>query len=228
MNNLKNFAIKQINEKYDKYFNELKTDEGLIKVKQWFNKTYKKNEKDKLYVYIENRRQKEIKEVIEKIDLINSASDFTGQLIITIEWKKSKMWGSNPKVYTNYGFIGSSIGGWGYDKLSTATAQALNNDLRILKIMFLLKNEELNHRQKEYKEQNGFLTTDERGINHFLFGYGSGYNVLPCFEGGVGVSCHERIINKIGLKWENITSTENTDVFLIRKRTAEELKEVGK
>ena len=53
--------------------------------------------------------------------------------------------------------------------------------------------------------------------NHEVFGYGSGYGILPSFEGGVGVSCYDRIFNKIGYKFETIASGKNFDVFKITK-----------
>ena len=61
--------------------------------------------------------------------------------------------------------------------------------------------------------------------NHDVFGYGSGYGVLPSFEDGVGVSCYDRIFNKIGYKFETLSSGKTFDVFRIIKISSEEQKQ---
>lgn len=222
MEELINELGKEANKDLMFQLSKIETDEGLKETMQRFGKKYKGDIRKKfvkfLYRYYEKRLNKEL----EKIKRVSKAEEFTGELILTIEWKKSYTWGKNPRVSTNYGFIGSSIGGCGYDKQSTATAEALNNDLRILKLMYAKKNEELKNKKEEYTEQNGFKTKSERGINHFCFGYGSGYGILPYFEGGVGVSSHEGVIKSLGLNMRCITSTNNTDVYLIKKEVAKE------
>lgn len=221
LNNLRNAEIIKIKKYYD--LGSLKSDEILI------DKMYKQ---DKHYVgdiniarrkftrFLTNRMNAEIAVMERKLDaVINSDKLFhygTG-LVITIEWKKSRMWGLNPTAFTNYGFYGSSIGGCGYCKKSTATAQALNDYLPIIRLMYIKKNKELGHRKEVYIDQNGFENKSERGINHFLFGYGSGYDVLPRFEGGVGVESHRGIIEKIGLKWDVIADTDHVNVYLIKE-----------
>ena len=55
------------------------------------------------------------------------------------------------------------------------------------------------------------------GFNREVLGYGSGYNVLPRFEGGVGINSHNTIIENLGLKWKKVTDTPSTDVYLITK-----------
>ena len=81
----------------------------------------------------------------------------------------------------------------------TAIFEALNSNKSILKLLYEKKNNNIDK------------------SNHELLGYGSGYGIIPAFEGGVGVSSHQRIIEGIGLKMQTITSTKNTDVFLITK-----------
>lgn len=213
--NLRNAVIKEEEENFNKWLSKCETEEGLKETMKWFDKDYKNKAKEKMLKLLEKRKAQAINKELDKIGRIEQAPDFKGKLILTIEWKKSYMWGSNPKGFDNYGHETTSIGGCNYDKLSIATAELLNQNLSILKVMFALKDKELSNRKPTYKEQNGQETTEERGINHFLYGYGSGYSLLPHFEGGVGVSCHERIINKIGLHWEDITNTSNTDVFSI-------------
>jgi hypothetical protein len=202
--NLRQAKIKDINKRYESYIKDLETEKGRLKIMQWFGKSYKKNPKSKLFTLLYRWQGKEIKTAEEKIKLIEDAKDFGGIFVITVELKKSRMWGSNPRAYTNYNFEGESIGGCGYDKLSTATAQALNSNLSILKLL--------------YTKQDTWLKEHEfTGDNSEALEYGVGYNVLPAFEGGVGVSSHERVIKGLGLSWMNVTSTSNTDVFMITK-----------
>jgi len=46
-----------------------------------------------------------------------------------------------------------------------------------------------------------------------IFGYGSGYRVLPYFEGGVGVSCYPEIFKKIGFNFRQTASGKHFDAF---------------
>jgi hypothetical protein len=135
------------------------------------------------------------------------------ELTITVEWKKSSMWGMNPAAesYINgVGFVSSgSISGCGYDKGCTAVARVLNQVPQFQKLMFELKDKTKNVNLK----------------NHDIFGYGSGYGVLPSFEGGVGVSCYDRIFNKIGYKFETVSSGKTFDVYKITKIGKKELKQ---
>lgn len=203
-------VIKELNKRY---LINIQTEEELKKELGFYNKNYIGNfekQKDKLLKFVRKRRNKEIDDKLSFIKTIEEAKDFSGELIITLEWKKSYMWGSNPRAYTNYGFNGESIGGCGYCKTSTATAQALNNHLPILKLLYKKEEERLN--KKPFKDRRDFI------------GYGSGYSALPIFEGGVGVSSHEYIIKNLGLKMRCITNTSQTDVYLIKKMSKAELK----
>lgn len=125
---------------------------------------------------------------------------------IVVEWKKNRTWGSNPRATAfvpGVGYIDSgSIGGCGYDKQSTAVAEILN---QIPAVMYRL-----------YKEKNRHKNINK--TNHEIFGYGSGYGILPAFEGGVGVNCYPAIFDKIVLKFETVHSSKNTDIFRITKK----------
>ncbi len=194
---LKEISIKQIEDRLETNLQEIQNREHLISKMRRYNKKYKSNELTKFSNYLIGLADKEKETVIQEITEIEKAPDFSGKFIITVEWTKSKTWGSNPRSYTNHGFESSSIGGCGYDKLSTATAQALNSNKSILKLM--------------YAQKNNILDKS----NHELLGYGSGYGLLPAFEGGVGTSSHIKILDNIGLDMKSITSTKHTDVFLI-------------
>lgn len=161
---------------------------------------------------LELQRSNAIKAKIAEIEAVEKAEPFKGQLIITVEWKRSRMWGSNPKSYTNFGFESDSIGGCGYDKLSTATAEALNNHKPLLKLLWQAK--------EKYLATHPRTKKGNSDIHREILGYGAGYGLLPRFEGGVGVGSHQRIIEKLGLQWQNVTSTNNTDVFIISAKGA--------
>jgi len=207
MNQLKKLIEKSLNKELIREISQLETQEGLNKSLQWNGKTYKGNVKKKLIKFLTLKHEKRLHQELNQLERVKSSDDFGGEFIITIEWKKSYMWGSNPRVSTNYGFEGSSIGGCGYCKLSTATAQALNSNLSILKLMYQKKENYLNSKQ--------FLIDEEIKGNNEILGYGAGYGLLPSFSGGVGVTSHENIISRLGLKMRSISSTKSTDVYLI-------------
>ena len=226
MEELKKLVIKKSEEDFKKDLDLIKTEEGFNKVLGWNGKEYKgtiEEQKQKLIKYLTKKKEESLKQELNKLDVVNKVKAFTGEFIITLEWKKSRMWGSNPRAYTNYGFEGESIGGCGYCKTSTATAQALNSNLSILKLMYLKKNNTLKNPKKQYVGVNGDKGTRQSQINQEVLGYGAGYNIIPTFEGGVGVSSHEQILRGLGLYMRCISDTSQTNVYLIRKMTKKEL-----
>jgi len=160
--------------------------------------------KEYLIKRLEAHTAKRLVEIAKELQFSIEFPELT-ELTINVEWKKSSMWGSNPtaEAYINgVGIVSSgSIGGCGYDKCSTAVARVLNQVPQFKKLMYELKN----------KPANCKKTSRE------VFGYGSGYGVLPNFEGGVGVSCYDRIFNAIGYKFETISSGKTFDVYKISK-----------
>jgi len=146
-------------------------------------------------------------EALQKELIFNDSLPIIETLTINVEWKKSQMWGSNPtaEAYVNgVGMVSSgSIGGCGYDKQSTAVANVLNQVPQFRKLMFELKDKKANSIKK----------------NHEIFGYGSGYGILPSFEGGVGVNCYDRIFNAIGYEFKTVSSGKSFDVYQVCKIT---------
>lgn len=152
------------------------------------------------------RMEKRISEKLQHFETIQNAKPFTS-IIITMEWKRSRMWGNNPSAeavvkyedgYCDH-FYSGSIGGCGYDKGSTAVAQCLNQVNGLLKLMY-------ERRDKNTKKQL-----------RDLLGYGSGYGLLPRIEGGVGVNCYPRIMEKLGYTFKTISSGKAFDVYSIEK-----------
>ena len=171
--------------------------------------------------YLIGRKQKAIYKAIEKeVNRVQTVFN-AGELIdvkIQIEWKRSRMWGSNPSAECWYtykdaegnhrsGYVTSgSIGGCGYDKQSTAVAQCLNQINEVLKPMYVKKDKAIKGIQKSQND-----------AHIEIFGYGSGYGILPCIEGGVGVSCYPTIFKNIGYNFQTQASGKTFDVYTITK-----------
>ena len=141
---------------------------------------------------------------LKRIDTIENANNNIISITINVDWVKNRTWGYNPHatIYTNNGNITEgSASGCGYDKESTAIAEALNKNNDILKLLYTFKNKKM---------------TAKKTNNHDILGYGSGYGVLPYFEGGVGVSSLLYIFKKLGY---TITEhhTEKSDFYTISK-----------
>lgn len=177
-------------------------------IKDWYyknsiNAVYKKN-----HATTDNQKIKVLKNLIKKyyINLINKKiatvehmetllnSDLKiNKIVIAIEWKKSRIWGHNPycevKVFYNNNQIETLNGsafGYGYDKRSAATAEALNKCELLKALLYKAEN-------KRLKDKNG-------STRRQFIGYGSGYGSLPYFDGGVGFRCHEDILNNLNFK----------------------------
>ncbi|MCJ7768017.1 hypothetical protein MUP79_06470 [Candidatus Bathyarchaeota archaeon] len=209
--NLSGEALKETNEALER----IKTDEGLKEQMAREHKSYKKNEREQFTKYLKKKYQARLDDDLQKVEAMKNAPDFSTPLTVTVEWTKSRMWGSNPRAFTNFGFESESVGGCGYDKLSTALAYALNSHLPLMKE--LVKRKESMMNTPEGKE---LMTKSESDFNRKILGYGSGYGIIPHFEGGVGVESHKSIIENVGLVYEHPVSTPNTDVFIIRKKGA--------
>jgi hypothetical protein len=122
-------------------------------------------------------------------------------LTITIEWKKSRMWGMNPHaegrvVYKNgYCSIGAAkASGCGYCKRSTVIAELFNQFLRYK----LHLPEVMEKPQRPY----GIYVPKDGGINY-----------APYYAGGIGEDCYRQISEYIGGNWESISRTKTCEVY---------------
>lgn len=147
---------------------------------------------------------KRLNEKLQELIRIENSQELVS-IDVSIEWKRSKTWGNNPsaeaKVNTKNDFnrYYGSASGCGYDKESTAIAQAVNQSDSFKKMLY------------EIKENN--INTDNRE----LFGYGAGYGILPYLEGGVGVSCYPAIFKKIGFDFHGVAHGKTFDVYTANK-----------
>lgn len=114
---------------------------------------------------------------------------------IDVTFLKSSTWGWCPfaEMWTDEGgYVKTSkASGCGYDKESTATAEALNTLKGLKKLIF----EKLN-KKSEKDIYNILKGADARD----LLGYGLRFFKGAYFEYGVGVECHLNILQNLGYK----------------------------
>jgi hypothetical protein len=220
MEKLIKLVKKENKKRLEKAINDLKQTHGDDLINLWYYKEKLTNTQIKKYINKE-MTEKEIKEKIKnkiikeyektenkklnKIETIKNADDDISTINITVNWTKNKTWGYNPRatIFTNKEDVTEGkASGCGYDKESTAIAEALNKNPDILKLLYIAKNKKMT-----FKNHN----------NHDILGYGSGYYELPYFEGGVGVNSLMNIFRKLGY---NITEhhTDSSDFYTIIKK----------
>ena len=104
--------------------------------------------------------------------------------ILVIRWVRNSTWGWNPhaKLYVGGETFTGRASGCGYDKASAAMADALNACPAIMRALYAKEDE-----RPEGETRREWL------------GYGSGYGVLPAFEGGVGVRTLCEVLTTCGL-----------------------------
>ena len=166
------------------YYNEklTKRQKEKLENKEITTKEVKEIIKNKIIEEYQKRTEKELK----RIETIEKAADNVRSITINVDWVCNAIWGWNPHatVYTSNGKNSEGrASGCGYDKESAAIAEALNKNNDILKLLYIAKNKKM---------------TAKKTNSHDLLGYGSGYGVLPYFEGGVGVSSLLHIFKNLG------------------------------
>lgn len=122
------------------------------------------------------------------------------RMILTIEWKRSQTWGSNPHLTAQveyqdgqYNTGECTASGCGYCKESTVIAEAFNTFLKYK----LHEIKPSDHKSKPY----GISFGEWKEFPHHYF------------EGGVGTSCYYPISEFIGGEFKRITSTKTIDVY---------------
>jgi hypothetical protein len=152
------------------------------------------------------RKERENKKSQEKIE------DERGQrpvesITISIEWKKSRMWGSNPHATAEVRYRGESYpsyerrdgftcSGCGYDKESTVVSEIYNEFLK-------------------YKLWQFSLNAENR-IEGAPYGVSSGQyegNEYRYYSGGIGTNCYHAISAFIGGQFKTVASGNTFDVF---------------
>lgn len=177
-------------------------------------KQYKNGEitREKAVEFAIKRRLKEIdRETIKKQDKLLRARDAEEirSVSISIDWKRSAMWGYNPTATVTinriYQFSGTASG-CGYDKRTAAVGAALNQSIIILKMLYTAK-------EKALRKAPAKIRNNPESSNADLIHYGAGYGVLPYFEGGVGMTSFRGVFEKCGLKCTHTHETKTTDFY---------------
>lgn len=141
--------------------------------------------------------EKEYAAQVARIDAAEAAPDVQS-IAIHIEWKRSATWGKNPhaSVIVNHAnrYTGSASG-CGYDKRTTAIANAAGQSATLQKMIFALKESAL---------QTGDFTPHAVGEC-----YG-----MPYFAAGVGMSSYRELFRRCGLTAEvDNESGKNFDTY---------------
>ena len=148
---------------------------------------------------IEKVYKKQLEEDINKINDIMESEENFDEIYLQIQSKKNAygyQYKCNLSADEGTNIIGTFTNGCGYDKLSSAISEVLNEYKPLLKMLYELKEANINTNNRE------------------LIGYGSGYGLLPYFERGVGISCYYKIFNSIGLQFKEI----NHDLYIITRK----------
>ena len=144
----------------------------------------------------------------EKAPAISSGS-------VSVEWKKNSTWGANPTALflsIGQGETSGHASGCGYDKESTAIAEAFNSSPSALRVLYELGEDALTRGEspKSKTAASGYSWGS-------CIGYGAGYDVLPYWEGGVGSDCFWRILEKAGYKIRKAGSGKMFDCYTISR-----------
>lgn len=164
---------------------------------------------------LDKREKKEL----DKIAAVEAAPALSF-IDVSVEWKRSRVWGANPSVTvrTSDGVFYGAASGCGYDKESTAIAEAFNQSPAILKVIYTLKEKGLRRPPAQGRALNPFHpqpTREDRRSSNSICGYGVGYGILPYFEGGVGASCFWSILEKCGFTCRNTASGKLFDAYSV-------------
>lgn len=135
-------------------------------------------------------------------------------LSVSVDWKRSRTRGNNPTATarTDDGIYEGHAFGYGYDKESAAVGEALNQSPAVLRVLYEAAEAAL-------QEGRSFETLSSGCVSwRDVLGYGSGYAILPYFEGGVGVSCFWSILQKCGFVCRSAGSGKMFDAYTVERK----------
>lgn len=188
----------QAEKAYKRAFDEDRSLRELLTEKQW-NK-YKSGTltREKSLVLARKKAEREAKKTADRYRerLTEAEGDnrpADGMLVI--RWVRNSTWGWNPHAELFVGgetFTGRASG-CGYDKESAAMAEALNACPEIMRALYA----------KEDNRPEGVTRRE-------WLGYGSGYGVLPAFDGGVGVRTMCEVLTTCGFSVDCTQGRDDT------------------
>lgn len=134
---------------------------------------------------------------------------------ITVEWVINPYWGNNPRATatSNNGTTYGKASGCGYDKLSAAIADSLNANPAIMRMLYEAAEKALREGKQPTRQGMAAGCVSWRDI----LGYGSGYSLLPYFEGGCGVSCIQNIFARCGYSFRCCASSKRFDCYSVSR-----------
>ena len=206
---------KELKECYNQSLKNIKNFESIDEVLNWWyyrnlltTKQQKQAQNNELTLkevknILKNKLQKDQEKThtkeLKKINAI-LAQDSIKWGKCSIDWVKNRTWGNCPKGEYCNGFKYQeyrAVTGYGYCKLSTLTANMLNDDINLMSYVY--KFVEKNHINKNNIDKK--------------LGYGIRiYNGQPRFEGGVGLECHIRILKNMGFDVKH-HETKKSDIL---------------
>lgn len=161
----------------------------------------------------ENETLQALYKNVEKLNAAAAAEGFSWARI-SVEWKRSRTWGANPtaKLIMAGSRTTGSASGCGYDKESAAIAEALNENPAALAMLYDLAEKAL------CEGKSPASKTACTGFNWSnALPYGSGYTVLPYFEGGVGSSCYWEMFKQAGYIARCVGSGKMYDCYEVKE-----------
>ena len=163
------------------YYRELLTDKQIKDIENISLRDLKKSMTEKA----KKEHNKKLAKELQKIANIKAVEPIKhGRM--DIDWVRNRTWGNCPRgEYKNCFYYREykSVTGCGYDKLSTLTAEMLNDDAHMKKYLF-------DYIEKHHINANNIQNKLSYGIRMC--------NGQPYFEGAVGVECHIRILKQLG------------------------------
>lgn len=153
---------------------------------------------------------------VGRLESVANTADSTG-FSVAVTWAKSSTWGYNPtaEVTSDTRRASGRASGCGYDKESAAIADALNQIPAALRVLYTLAEKALTEGKTPYSKT---ATSGYSWGN--VIGYGSGYTVLPYFEGGVGSSCFWSIFQAAGYEVRKTTTGKRFDCWVLDRSAA--------
>lgn len=151
--------------------------------------------------------EKEYLEEVESLENAAAVSDLQS-VQIRVEWKRSATYGRNPHavvIINQANRYEGKAGGYGYDKLSAAIADALNKSAVAKRALYQAKEKAISEGKNP-------------ASNRECIAYGAGYGVLPYFEGGVGLISLVNVLQACGLKWKACDETgKHSDYYYFER-----------
>jgi phenylpyruvate tautomerase PptA (4-oxalocrotonate tautomerase family) len=154
----------------------------------------------------ERREKRELVKTLARVEAEKNQKPVKS-VTINIEWRKSRMWGTNPHCDAVVSFTDGTFhrskaytaSGCGYDKESTVVADVFNDYLKY-KLWALSAD--------AVKGGHGSMDKGQApyGINSYSPEHRS-------FAGGIGISCYYNISEYIGGIFEHVASGKTFDVY---------------